>query len=72
MMEPRYAPEKPDDCGTCRFCHSGRCRLTPENCYYLTQVPPSVRTECDGCPYGRHQPCIGWCMRTVMRGVGLL
>ena len=33
-----------------------------------TAVPVS---ECDGCPYERDSPCIGWCTKEVMRTAGL-
>ena len=29
------------------------------------------KSECDGCPYGRDSPCIGWCTKEVMKAVGL-
>ena len=28
-------------------------------------------SECEGCPYGRAAPCIGWCTKEVMRASGL-
>ena len=28
-------------------------------------------SECEGCPYGRAAPCIGWCTKEVMRAAGL-
>ena len=31
---------------------------------------PAV-SECDGCPYGRDSPCIGWCTKEIMRTAGL-
>ena len=24
------------------------------------------KNECDGCPYGRYSPCIGWCTKKVL------
>lgn len=24
-------------------------------------------SACDGCPYGKHQPCIGWCTRKILK-----
>ena len=28
-------------------------------------------SECEGCPYGKAAPCIGWCTKEVMRAAGL-
>ena len=25
--------------------------------------------KCDGCPYGRDTPCIGWCTKELLRSV---
>ena len=25
---------------------------------------------CQGCPYGRHSPCIGYCMKKILREMG--
>lgn len=72
MSKNLYAPEKPKDCRYCYFWNSNRkrCHLGKENCYYLVTAP-KVESECDGCPYGRDHPCIGWCTKKVMREVGL-
>ena len=24
-------------------------------------------SACKGCPYGAHQPCIGWCTRKIIK-----
>lgn len=65
MSKTVYAAEKPDDCRFCYFWKNRKqgCRLGKGNCYYLISVPPKPKTECDGCPYGRDHPCIGWCTR---------
>ena len=67
----RYAEEKPKDC---RYCYwwGGRkkgCELGEENCYYiLPSEKPKKKSSCDGCPYGRVNPCIGYCMKEIMHG----
>ena len=68
-----YAADKPSDCHYCYYWTNGRkgCRLGRNNCYYLISLPPKPKSECDGCPYGRDHPCIGWCTKKVMREVGL-
>lgn len=72
MSKTVYAADKPDDCRFCYFWKNRKqgCRLGKENCYYLISVPPKPKTECDGCPYGRDHPCIGWCTKKIMRDVG--
>jgi len=29
-------------------------------------------SACRGCPYGKHQPCIGWCTRKILEEMRLL
>ena len=73
-MQAEYAADKPNDCRFCYFWKndSTGCSLGKDNCYYLIAVPPKPKSECDGCPYGRAHPCIGWCTKQAMRAVGLL
>ena len=73
LSKPVYAADKPSDCHYRYFWTNGRkgCRLGRNNCYYLISLPPKPKSECDGCPYGRDHPCIGWCTKKVMREVGL-
>lgn len=72
MSKTLYAAEKPSDCRQCRFWHKNTgCTLGKANCYYLISVAPQPKSECDGCPYGRDRPCIGWCTKKIMREVGV-
>ena len=73
MQEEMYAPEKPSDCSLCHFWNStqSRCSLGRDNCYYLIREAPKVKSECDGCPYGRDRPCIGWCTKKIMQELGI-
>ena len=68
LSKPVYTADKPSDCHYCYFWTNGRkgCRLGRNNCYYLISLPPKPKSECDGCPYGRDHPCIGWCTKKVM------
>ena len=68
MYVAKYAADKPKDC---RFCYwgtdKGKCRLGPNNCYYMTKVIEKKKDICDDCPYHRQgHPCIGWCTRRIM------
>lgn len=68
----RYAEDRPEDC---RFCYwwggrNRKCLLGEENCYYLlpAKKPDSEKSRCEGCPYGRANPCIGFCMKEILKG----
>ena len=70
MTEVRYAADKPKDCRYCYFWEGKLkgCSLTEKRCYYI--LPPKEEKKpvspCDGCPYSRPNPCIGFCMRNII------
>ena len=70
-MKTQYAADKPSDCRYCYYWKNKRtgCSLGKANCYYRISPPPKLKSECDGCPYGRAQPCIGWCTKKLLREV---
>lgn len=71
MQKSVFASDKPKDCKYCYFWReSSGCTLSKHGCYYLIKEP-DIKTECEGCPYGAHHPCIGWCTKKVMREVGI-
>ena len=65
--KPRYAEDKPD----CAYCYfrkkKGICRL--KKCYYLIPEKPEKKEgeTCGDCPYGKHSPCIGYCLLKIVR-----
>lgn len=65
-----YTEDKPTECSQCYFW-AGRkkcCTLGKENCYYRrVEEKANTNSQCDGCPYGRDHPCIGWCTRKILR-----
>ena len=71
MCEVRYASDKPKECKYCYFWEGKKkgCQLGEERCYYL--LPPEKekkkKSPCDGCPYGRVSPCIGYCLREIQQ-----
>lgn len=74
LSKPVYTADKPSDCHYCYFWTNGRkgCRLGRNNCYYLISLPPKPKSECDGCPYGRDHPCIGYILLDCMPSLGML
>lgn len=68
-----YAADKPKNCKYCYFWKRNKkcCSRGEENCYYLITTSQEIKeeSECDGCPYGRDQPCIGWCTKQVIQEV---
>ncbi|MCD8126728.1 MAG: hypothetical protein LUD82_04410 [Clostridiales bacterium] len=41
-----------------------------QNCAYLIrEEAPAEHSRCDGCPYGKYSPCIGWCTVDVINAV---
>ena len=70
ITKVKYANDKPKDCKYC-YWWGGRnkgCTLGEENCYYI--LPPAEKKKskspCDGCPYSRTNPCIGFCMKELL------
>ena len=68
-----YSPDKPNDCRYCHFWKNNKtgCCLGEDKCYYLISVPQKPKLECDGCPYGRDHPCIGWCTKKILKELGV-
>ena len=66
MAYGQYTEDKPKDCRHCYFWGRKKKRCMLDGCYYQRK-PENVNSECYGCPYGRAQPCIGWCTRKILR-----
>ena len=66
MAYGQYSEDKPKDCRYCYFWGEKEKRCMLDGCYYQRK-PENVNSECYGCPYGRAQPCIGWCTRKILR-----
>lgn len=65
--------DKPDDCIYCYFWQEKKGCCEREVCYY--QIPQRNEPEpdsdkktgdCRFCPYGRHSPCIGYCLAKIL------
>ena len=69
-MGTRYASDKPKSCKYCYFYVSKKkgCKLGEENCYYIENKKEKPKTvRCNGCPYGMHEPCIGYCIQKILK-----
>lgn len=67
--EVRYAEDKPKSCEYCYWWDPQvkTCILGEDKCYYILPDKTKKRTRpCDGCPYGRNNPCIGFCMKKLL------
>lgn len=77
----RYAADKPKECRHCYFWRGKRKGCSQKECYYLfpeeskgLRIEPgklslqqsSETGDCQCCPYGRHSPCIGYCIQKIM------
>lgn len=66
----RYAEDKPKSCEYCYWWDPKKkaCELGTENCYYLLPEKKKRKavSPCEGCPYGRNNPCIGFCMKKLL------
>ncbi len=66
----RYAEDKPKSCEFCYWWEPkiNRCVLGEEKCYYRLPEKKNMKPKspCEGCPYGRSTPCLGFCMKKVL------
>lgn len=77
----RYAADKPKECRLCYFWKGKRKGCSQKECYYLLPEESqksgilmgkqpfqesSETGDCQRCPYGRHSPCIGYCLQKIM------
>lgn len=69
---PQYSQDKPKSCEYCFFWHGKRYGCELKDCHYLIseeseQKQDTDEISCDGCPYGKYSPCIGYCLMKIMR-----
>ena len=65
-----YQKDKPWSCAYCYWW--GKAGCTKSDCWYLEPVKPEkpksdVSKNCKDCPYGKHLPCIGYCIAEIYR-----
>lgn len=76
--EQIFSEDKPDNCTFCYFWSSRRKTCTQDRCYYLLSVRgqskekiQSQDDDCAVCPYGKHSPCIGYCIKKIIREMNI-
>ena len=58
----------PDGC--CCNIPQHPARRNGEDVIYTSESPaPVEHSECEGCPYGRYSPCIGWCTKELLKHI---
>lgn len=68
----KYEEDKPRTCNYCYWWDDKHDICILPECYYLMpeEVPdPKAYLEgnCNTCPYGKHSPCIGYCIAKLLR-----
>lgn len=60
----KYSEEKPWSCEYCYWWGGKKKGCSLKQCHYLLpEKKKAVKTTpCGGCPYGKHVPCIGYCI----------
>lgn len=77
VNKPQYAADKPKQCENCYFWLGMRRGCELKKCHYLIEKkkePPVVEDitgNCRYCPYGKHSPCIGYCLQKILRELKL-
>jgi hypothetical protein len=71
-MAFEYSEDKPKDCAYCYFWGGKKKGCTQEQCYYLfpemTPLKPNKWWKpCGDCPYGKYEPCIGYCTAKILK-----
>lgn len=67
-----YMEDKPGDCRFC-FWWAGKFKQCKrKTCYYLFPLKEKEADDtelayCKTCPYGKHFPCIGYCMAKLLQ-----
>lgn len=66
----KYQKDKPWSCRYCYWWGKGGCK--EKQCHYLAseikkREMPREPGRCKGCPYGKHMPCIGYCIAVLYR-----
>lgn len=68
----KYLEDKPKSCDYCYWWQGQKKGCILPECYYL--MPEEVKKpedhnagNCKTCPYGKHTPCIGYCIAKLQK-----
>lgn len=68
-----YMEDKPRDCAYCYWWKARKRECGRSSCYYLLperevniQKEEAEIGDCRSCPYGKHSPCIGFCLAKIL------
>ena len=69
---PQYSQDKPTSCEYCYFWQGKKYGCEMKSCYYLrpeepNRQQPTGEVNCKDCSYGKHSPCIGYCLVKIMQ-----
>ena len=67
-----YLGDKPGTCDYCYWWQPGKKACILPECYYLMPeskpIPDSYQEgNCKTCGYGKHSPCIGYCIAKILK-----
>lgn len=75
MAMEQKPDDRPESCEYCYFWLGKKKGCGRPECFY--QLPGDTaddaeagnlkETSCDGCPYGKNFPCIGYCLEQIIR-----
>lgn len=68
----KYLEEIPQSCEYCYWWQGKNKGCILPECYYLMpetkqESEYSDQGNCDNCPYGKHAPCIGYCIAKIQK-----
>lgn len=68
----KYLEDKPRTCDYCYWWQPGKKACILPECYYL--MPEEIKEpddyqegNCKTCGYGKHSPCIGYCIAKILK-----
>lgn len=72
MPGEKYLPGKPISCVYCFWWLGRKKGCANTDCYYrirnrTDKKKQEMKKNCEGCPYGKHAPCIGYCMDRLLK-----
>ena len=68
-MRKKYEKKakKPEYCRGCIHEKDDPCRYIHSCPYFQTGIAKRRSSKCIGCPYGKGGPCVGFCMKSILK-----